>query len=150
MSKKNREKRTELKFLKCSNCHKTVEVDGRCENVLCEDCAAVKYMRIKIVKNMDEFYEEQSNDLKGGQKNMAEKKVATKKVSPKAPAKEKAAKPAKADKAEKKPKFGPEVEEKVIKLFKEGKGYSEISKEMGGSPAVPKIKRIITAAGLLK
>jgi len=122
------QKAIRTKYLPCSNCKKMVEVGQSTKTVLCEDCTE-KYMR-----------EAYNQEMKGGKENMVENKVVAKKV----PAKTSVPK---AEKVDKKPKFGPEVEAKVIKLFKEGKKFTEISKELGGSPAVPKIKRIIAASG---
>jgi hypothetical protein len=147
---KPRHKSYEPKYLKCLDCEKVVEVGQTCTSVICEDCTAIKFTGTYIPKTMSEYYKiEELNAMKGGNENMVEKKIVAKKVATAkttAP-KEKAVK---AEKVDKKPKFGPEVEAKVIKLFKEGKKFTEISKEMGGSPAVPKIKRIIAAAGLDK
>jgi len=45
-------------------------------------------------------------------------------------------------------KYDDEVEKKIIALAKQSKTPSEISKEFNGHPAVPKIKRVLLAAGI--
>jgi len=46
------------------------------------------------------------------------------------------------------PKYGKDVEDKIVALFKAGKNPTEISKEFDGHPGVPKVKRVLKAHNL--
>jgi len=123
----------------CTKCGRELtknEIEGE-KMVLCPFC---NFFIGKGSHNFHELKDEQSE--RRFKKKMEKKEAVNKKV-----AKEKSEK-VKKEKLEKNPKFGKEIETKVISLAKQGKSFSEISNALGGHPAVPKIKRILSAANV--
>lgn len=115
----------------CSVCHNIVDnVGERATSVKCNEC---------VENEISNAINKQEEELKGGLNEMVEQKKS--KLPKDAPAQ----KSSSDDKQTRKDKYK-ELEPKVISMAKAGKTPAEISKELGGHPAVPKIKRILAAA----
>ena len=121
-----------FKSMKCCICKTNVENVGEyATSVKCYDC---------INKELTNLSNTIETNLKGGNDEMETKNVKPAKVATKAPVVKKD------PSAKKRSEVFKELEPKILAMTKEGKSPAEISKILGGHPAVPKIKRMIASS----